>query len=76
MDNRNIKEETDKFFAALTTFHGNIIIVSNEVGQGIVPDNALARKFINEAGILHQKMAAMAHKFTMVVAGCPLNIKI
>lgn len=76
MDNRNIKEETDKFLSALTTFHGNIIIVSNEVGQGIVPDNALARKFINEAGILHQKMAAIAHKFTMVVAGCPLNIKI
>lgn len=75
MDERDVEKEIHHLIAALKVFRGNVVIVSNEVGQGIVPDNALARRFINEAGILHQKVAAVSHKFTMVVAGCPLEIK-
>ncbi len=75
LDNQNIEKETCQLIDALQVFQGNIVIVSNEVGQGIVPENELARRFVNEAGILHQKIAAVAHKFTMIVAGYPLDIK-
>lgn len=52
-----------------------LILVSNEVGQGIVPDNALARRFRDEAGRLHQRLATRAEAVAMVVAGLPLWLK-
>ena len=52
-----------------------LILVSNEVGQGIVPDNALARRFRDEAGRLHQRLAARADAALMIVAGLPLWLK-
>jgi adenosylcobinamide kinase/adenosylcobinamide-phosphate guanylyltransferase len=52
-----------------------IYIVSNEVGQGIVPDNALARRFRDMAGELNQKIAEIADKVFLVTAGIPLKIK-
>ncbi len=51
------------------------VLVSNEVGLGIVPDNALARRFRDEAGRLHQRLAAIADTVTLVVAGLPLRVK-
>jgi adenosylcobinamide kinase/adenosylcobinamide-phosphate guanylyltransferase len=50
-------------------------LVSNEVGWGIVPDNALARAFRDEAGRLHQALAAVAESVVLVVAGLPLALK-
>ena len=50
-------------------------IVSNEVGWGIVPDNALARRFRDEAGRLNQRIAAIADRVDLIVAGCALTIK-
>lgn len=50
-------------------------LVSNEVGWGIVPDNALARQFRDQAGRLHQKLAAAADEAVLVVAGLPLTLK-
>ena len=50
-------------------------IVSNEVGWGIVPDNALARRFRDEAGRLNQRMAEIADRVELIVAGCALTIK-
>ena len=52
-----------------------IIFVSLEVGLGIVPDNALARQYRDELGKLNQKIAAIADKVILVVAGQPLYIK-
>jgi adenosylcobinamide kinase/adenosylcobinamide-phosphate guanylyltransferase len=52
-----------------------IILVSNEVGFGIVPDNALARRFRDEAGRLHQTIAATAETVLLVVAGQKLVLK-
>jgi len=52
-----------------------IVLVSNEVGQGIVPDNALARAFRDHAGRLHQTLAAQADRVVFVVAGLPLALK-
>lgn len=54
---------------------GQVILVSNEVGQGIVPDNALARRFIDEAGWLHQALAAQSDQVTFVTAGIAQQLK-
>ena len=51
------------------------ILVSNEVGWGVVPDNALARRFRDEAGRLHQRLAGEAERVVLVVAGLPLILK-
>jgi adenosylcobinamide kinase / adenosylcobinamide-phosphate guanylyltransferase len=52
-----------------------IILVSNEVGAGIVPENALARIFRDSAGMANQKVAAVANKVIWMVAGIPVVIK-
>jgi len=52
-----------------------LIVISNEVGQGIVPDNPLARRFRDEAGWMHQQVAAAADRVVMVVAGLPVVLK-
>ncbi|MEW6674524.1 MAG: bifunctional adenosylcobinamide kinase/adenosylcobinamide-phosphate guanylyltransferase [Nitrospirota bacterium] len=52
-----------------------IYIVSNEVGMGIVPDNEMARRFRDMAGLLNQKIAEVANEFYMVVAGIPIRVK-
>jgi adenosylcobinamide kinase / adenosylcobinamide-phosphate guanylyltransferase len=51
------------------------ILVSNEVGLGIVPDNALARAFRDEAGRLNQRMAVVADRVLFVAAGLPMTLK-
>ena len=51
------------------------VLVSNEVGLGIVPDNALARRFRDHAGRLHQRLAARADRVVLTVAGLPLFMK-
>lgn len=52
-----------------------IVLIANEVGMGIVPDNALARRFRDEAGWLNQEVAAAAKEVVMVVAGLPMRLK-
>ncbi len=51
------------------------VLVSSEVGLGIVPDNALARRFRDEAGTLQQRIAAAADRVIFVAAGLPLTLK-
>ena len=60
---------------AIRDFSGNCIIVSNEVGLGIVPDNPLARKFRDLAGMLNQKVAQAADEAYFVASGIPMKIK-
>lgn len=52
-----------------------LVLVANEVGLGIVPENALARRFRDEAGRLNQKLAAVADEVVLVAAGLPLVLK-
>ena len=52
-----------------------VVLVSNEVGLGIVPDNALARAFRDHAGRLHQAVAAVVPAVVFVAAGLPLTLK-
>ncbi len=60
---------------AITGFEGMCIVVSNEVGLGIVPDNPLARKFRDFAGMLNQKVAQAADEVYFTAAGIPVRIK-
>ncbi|MBA4367096.1 MAG: bifunctional adenosylcobinamide kinase/adenosylcobinamide-phosphate guanylyltransferase [Desulfobacterium sp.] len=53
----------------------SVILVSNEVGSGIVPENPLARAFRDSAGLVNQKVAAVANKVIWMVAGIPVVIK-
>lgn len=61
--------------AVAERFQGTLWMVSNEVGFGIVPDNALARRFRDEAGRLHQALARAAGGVTLMVAGLALQMK-
>jgi adenosylcobinamide kinase/adenosylcobinamide-phosphate guanylyltransferase len=68
--------EIDSFLSALREGeHPPFFIVSNEVGMGIVPDNALSRMFRDLAGRLNQEVAAIADEVYLVTAGIPLRIK-
>lgn len=67
--------QREKFLNALPTLQSNIILVSNEVGMGIVPMGAINRQFQDEQGRLNQVVAAIANNVTFVAAGLPLNLK-
>ncbi len=71
----DVAEAVERLAAACTAATGPVVLVTNEVGLGIVPDNALARRFRDEAGRLHQRMAALADRVVLTVAGLPLTVK-
>jgi adenosylcobinamide kinase/adenosylcobinamide-phosphate guanylyltransferase len=60
---------------AINRFEGRLILVANEVGLGIVPDNALARAFRDAAGQLNQLVAANVQEVVLITAGLPLTLK-
>lgn len=70
-----VLKETQALCDALPALPGHIILVSNEVGMGIVPLGELTRRYVDEAGRLHQKIAAIADSVTFVAAGIPLQLK-
>jgi len=72
---RDVAREAEGLAAAIERHASPIVLVSNEVGMGIVPDNALAREFRDHAGRLHQHVAAVADRVELVVAGLPLVLK-
>lgn len=67
--------ERERLLATLTRPRGDIILVSNEVGMGIVPLGALTRCFADEAGRLNQSVAALSDRVLLVAAGLPLTLK-
>lgn len=70
-----IEEEIENLVAACRSGNGRVIVVSNEVGMGIVPDNALARRFRDLAGQANQRLAAAADEVWLCVSGLSLKVK-
>lgn len=70
-----LSAETAALVQILPGLPGRVLLVSNEVGWGIVPMGALTRFWMDEAGRLNQRIAAACGRVTLVVAGCPLEIK-
>lgn len=71
----DLKRQSAQLMQALASCRAKIIIVSNEVGCGIVPENALARRFRDAQGQLNQQLAAQADRVITVIAGLPLTLK-
>ncbi|HYS64271.1 MAG TPA: bifunctional adenosylcobinamide kinase/adenosylcobinamide-phosphate guanylyltransferase [Paraburkholderia sp.] len=63
------------FEAALVNAKGKLIVVSNEIGLGVVPLGAATRLYVDELGRLNQRIAALSTRVTMMVAGLPLALK-
>ena len=72
---RDTTAATEGLVRAVSDARGLVILVANEVGLGIVPDNALARIFRDVAGRINQEMAAAVGEAVMMFAGLPLVLK-
>ena len=75
MEEEEIEELSRELLAACSERPGAVIFVTNEVGMGVVPENALARRYRDLLGRCNQVMAAGAHDVTFVVCGIPLRLK-
>ena len=71
----DVDDATERLLAALRSHSGPIALVSNEVGLGIVPDNALSRRFRDAAGRMNQAVAATVDEVQFIAAGLPLRLK-
>lgn len=72
---RDVAKESAGLVEVLAAPRGPWFVVSNEVGLGIVPDNALARRFRDAAGRLNQEVAAVADEVLLMAAGLPIKVK-
>ena len=72
---RDVDAECRRLVEVLQKPRGPWVVVSNEVGSGIVPENALARRFADEAGRLNQAIAARADTVLLMVAGIAMRVK-
>ncbi|RJG14774.1 bifunctional adenosylcobinamide kinase/adenosylcobinamide-phosphate guanylyltransferase [Massilia cavernae] len=68
-------EQRAELLAALQHAGGDVVLVSNEVGMGIVPYGAVSRSFADEAGRLNQAVAALCDRVVFIAAGLPLALK-
>ncbi|MBN7778392.1 bifunctional adenosylcobinamide kinase/adenosylcobinamide-phosphate guanylyltransferase [Nitratireductor aquimarinus] len=75
LNDHELKPAAERLLATLAAREGTTVLVSNEVGFGIVPETPLGRRFRDEAGFLNQKVAAAADSVTLVVAGLPMKVK-
>jgi adenosylcobinamide kinase/adenosylcobinamide-phosphate guanylyltransferase len=71
----DMEAEAARLESALDGGRGHAVLVSNEVGFGIVPDNALARRFRDLQGRLNQQLAVRADRVVLMVAGLPVMVK-
>lgn len=69
------QQQTAKLLDVLPKLKSTIILVSNETGLGVVPMGEISRRFVDEAGRLHQVLGQLAHKVVFCVAGFPMILK-
>lgn len=70
-----VKKRMDELIHALRDFGGACIVVSNEVGFGIVPENPVARRFRDLAGVMNQEVAKIADEAYLMASGIPMRLK-
>lgn len=75
LSGRDVPVECAAFLDTLPRLSGAVVFVANEVGLGIVPENALARAFRDHAGSLNQKLAAISQRVIFLAAGIPMTLK-
>lgn len=74
-EGQHFEQQRQAFLDCLPTLPGEIIMVSNEVGMGIVPMGEMSRRFLDESGRLHQDVAAICDRVVLTVAGLPHTLK-
>lgn len=74
-EGRDVEAETASLCALLTRARGCLVLVSNEVGMGLVPETPLGRRFRDAQGRLNQRVAAVCRRVEFVAAGLPLTLK-
>jgi adenosylcobinamide kinase / adenosylcobinamide-phosphate guanylyltransferase len=74
-DTDTVYKEIDKLVKSLSDIKGRVVIVSNEVGMGIVPENRLARMYRDASGTMNRKIAGTAQKVVITFAGIPMVLK-
>jgi adenosylcobinamide kinase/adenosylcobinamide-phosphate guanylyltransferase len=72
---RPVLQQTEHLLSTLSGAKGPVVLVSNEVGTGIIPANRLARRFAEEQGLLNQRVAAAVERVVLMTAGIPMVIK-
>jgi len=71
----DIENQIEEFLKVLSHAATNIIIITNEIGLGVMPDNALARRYTDELGCLNQRMASISDEVIMMISGIPQWVK-
>ena len=74
-DPQRLSAERDALLECLAVLPGEIVLVSNETGMGVVPLGELTRRYVDEAGWLHQALAERCQRVVLTVAGLPLTLK-
>ena len=74
-DEEKYQQEQEKLLDSLSELPGKIFLVSNETNMGIIPLGELTRRYVDEAGMLHQAIASQCERVTLTVAGLPLTVK-
>lgn len=70
-----IDAERDQLVRAITSVQGAVLIVTNELGSGVVPMGAATRDFVDQHGITNQRVAALCERVTLMVCGVPVAVK-
>jgi adenosylcobinamide kinase/adenosylcobinamide-phosphate guanylyltransferase len=74
-DEAQLSREREALIEQLPSLRADVVLVANETSLGVVPLGALTRRFLDEAGVLHQRLAASCGRVLMTVAGLPLTLK-
>ncbi len=75
LQTHQFQQEKEKLLQVLTQTNAHIILVSNEIGQGVIAIQQSTRQFVDEAGWLHQAIARISARVILVTAGLPLELK-